>query len=180
MNRVEMNRKQMLEYIARTLGMTGGVIAEVGVLRGTFAKSLQDALAPSRMYLVDPWQAFPPSEFSDYTSYSQAKWDAIAASVASRFPPPVNVILRMTSEEAAQHVPDGSLDMVYLDGNHAYEHVAQDLRLWFQKVRPGGFIAGHDIDRKSVGRAVGEFLTSISASAHMTNEKSCCSYFWQR
>jgi hypothetical protein len=50
----------------------------------------------------------------------------------------------MMSHEAAPLFPDGSLDFVYLDGNHQYEGITQDLALWWPKVRAPGILAGHD------------------------------------
>jgi tRNA(Arg) A34 adenosine deaminase TadA len=37
-----------------------------------------------------------------------------------------------------------SLDFIYIDANHKYEFVLQDLKLWFPKLRKGGIFAGHD------------------------------------
>jgi hypothetical protein len=39
---------------------------------------------------------------------------------------------------------DNSLDYIYIDGNHDYDHAKQDLKLWWPKLRPGGLMAGHD------------------------------------
>ena len=39
---------------------------------------------------------------------------------------------------------DGSLDFVYLDGDHSEAAVAGDIRLWRPLVKPGGILAGHD------------------------------------
>lgn len=46
---------------------------------------------------------------------------------------------------AMPSIPDGSLDFVYIDGNHSEEYVRQDIRLWWPKVKIGGMLAGHDI-----------------------------------
>ena len=35
---------------------------------------------------------------------------------------------RQLSVEAAVNVPDGSLDFVFIDGDHSYKAVAEDLR----------------------------------------------------
>ena len=57
-----------------------------------------------------------------------------------------------------------ALDRVYIDGNHAYEFVLEDLRSWYPKVRPGGLVVGDDYDRPDawwddgVTRAVMEFV----------------------
>eukprot|EP00605_Chrysophyceae_sp_TOSAG23-4_P001494 GSChrysophyteH1.ASY1.ANO1.1635.1 assembled CDS len=41
-------------------------------------------------------------------------------------------------------VPSNSLDFVYLDGAHDYENVKAELDPWFERVSPGGILAGHD------------------------------------
>ena len=56
-----------------------------------------------------------------------------------------------------------ALDWVYIDGNHTYEFVLEDLRSWYPKVRPGGLVVGDDYDRPDawwndgVTKAVTEF-----------------------
>lgn len=50
--------------------------------------------------------------------------------------------------DAIEHLaslPDASLDFVFLDDDHTYEHVAEEVRLALRKVRPGGIICGHDV-----------------------------------
>lgn len=51
---------------------------------------------------------------------------------------------KLSSEQAAPYFRDASLDFVYLDASHDYANVAQDLRVWYPKVKPGGVLAGHD------------------------------------
>lgn len=65
-------------------------------------------------------------------------------------------ILRMTTTEAASHVEDESLDFVFIDADHSYEGVVNDIRHWAPKVKKGGAVMGHDIDWKGVVKAVEE------------------------
>ena len=54
------------------------------------------------------------------------------------------VVMRNTSEEAARHFKDHSLDFVYIDARHDYAAVLEDLTLWWPKLSPGGIMSGHD------------------------------------
>ena len=64
----------------------------------------------------------------------------------------------LTSVEAAKKIPDESLDFVYIDACHTYESVKQDIAIWRPKIKPEGFIGGHDYHPgwKGVKRAVEE------------------------
>ena len=46
--------------------------------------------------------------------------------------------------EALNDIPNESLDFVYIDGNHHFKYVAEDICGWSKKVRKGGIISGHD------------------------------------
>ena len=50
----------------------------------------------------------------------------------------------MYSEQAADQVMDESLDFVFIDAQHDYHSVINDIGLWAPKVKPGGLISGHD------------------------------------
>jgi hypothetical protein len=65
-------------------------------------------------------------------------------------------IYEMESLKAAEAFRDGSLDAVFIDGNHRLEAVRADLAAWIPKVKVGGIIAGHDYDEQEVKQAVDE------------------------
>lgn len=56
-----------------------------------------------------------------------------------------------------------SLDLVFIDGNHDYESVKEDIQLQIPKLKSGGLLAGHDYHLEEdcspgVKRAVDELL----------------------
>lgn len=115
--------------------------AEIGVWEGGYSEQLCSANPSLKLTCVDPWET--------QRDYREVKNDgrrmAAAYRVAiERLAKYGCEILRMTSEAAAERVPDGSLDFVYIDANHLFEHVLSDLALWTPKVRRGGIVAGHD------------------------------------
>lgn len=69
--------------------------------------------------------------------------------------------IRMTSVAAAKLYEDHSLDFVFIDAQHDYESVKEDILAWKNKVKKGGILAGHDYNPEGdygVGKAVRELL----------------------
>lgn len=52
---------------------------------------------------------------------------------------------------AAGEIADRSLDFVFIDADHRYAAVRDDIAAWSPKVRPGGWFGGHDYDRRFPG-----------------------------
>jgi len=55
------------------------------------------------------------------------------------------------SVKMADSFADKSLDAVYLDGDHTYAGVTEDIVAWLPKVKPGGIICGDDYGDTSFG-----------------------------
>ena len=63
-------------------------------------------------------------------------------------------IIPESSVEASKYFADESLDLVMLDASHLYEHIMDDLLTWTPKVKKGGWMCGHDIEKEGVRNAV--------------------------
>lgn len=111
--------------------------------------------------MIDPWTLYDAyrSPTAGPISERAEDYEQAYLHVKEVFAKDQNVqILRKTSAEAAGLVP-GELDLVFIDGNHDYEYVKQDIELWQPKIRKGGLLAGHDFNRElhpGVVRAVTE------------------------
>jgi len=71
-------------------------------------------------------------------------------------------IIKNTSVEASKLFPNEYFNFVYIDANHSYKNVKQDIECWFPKVKIQGFIGGHDyLSHKSVVTAVNECLPNV-------------------
>ena len=78
--------------------------------------------------------------------------------------------LRMTSLEASKLFEDKSLDFVFLDGDHRYESIHNDIIAWLPKLKPGGMLAGDDYGNPEwpgVEQAVDELLDDVSYIKHV-------------
>jgi hypothetical protein len=147
----------------------GGVGAEIGVFKAGFSKEILAAAEPRKLYLVDPWRnsADPSLGASWYASGSENDMEEIYRGVQRDLRAQIEAgqveLLRGPSVEAMAAIEDGSLDFVYIDGDHRYEAVRADLDLALQKTRPGGVIALDDYSLGSwwgdgVVRATNEFI----------------------
>jgi len=122
-----------------------GVGVEIGVATGANAFAILDAFPKHTLYLVDPWKS-GYSTVRDSNDVNQQRMDgrykSVCSTVQQRYSERATVI-RKPSVEAAAEVPD-NLDYIFIDGNHAYEAVLQDLNTWVHKVRANGLVIGDD------------------------------------
>lgn len=140
--------------------------AEIGVWKGVTSIQLLKNLPNLFLHLVDPWVMTPEFKESVEPTRLIARTDLEedykkVMESTREYDDRVNV-MRMTSTEASKRFEDESLDFVFIDANHLYEHVKQDIECWYPKVRKGGMVSGHDYisgwEREGVIRAVNEFF----------------------
>lgn len=129
------------------------VCAEIGVWRGEFAAAILRATRPTKMHLIDPWRfeddpRYRAAWYGGVRAKDQEDMDRIFREVLTRFEDEMKrgrvEIHRATSKDAAEGFLPGYLDWVYIDGNHTYDCVKEDLETYDRKVRAGGLITGDD------------------------------------
>jgi hypothetical protein len=82
------------------------------------------------------------------------------------------------SVEAATKIDDESLDFIFIDADHSYESVMQDLTIWYPKLKPGGLLTGHDYHMRTVEEAVKHFRSLNNIDSLMGVYLS--SYAWKK
>jgi hypothetical protein len=147
--------------------------------QGDFSKRLLTDWKGHKLYLVDSWRQLPNyDDCSNVDPEKQMMNMARAFYQTYEFGDRVAMI-RDLSVNAARMFEDHSLDFVYLDADHSYEGVVQDILAWSGKVRPGGLLCGDDyLDNRhhtygnfGVKSAVDEFALKIGKSVDFTNDE---------
>lgn len=114
--------------------------AEIGVNKGEFTEKL--CQAGLKIYAIDPWIGFFGQGKEQMI---QSVQDGYCEETKKRLSVYPNcIIIRKTSMETVENFKDGSLDFVFIDGDHNFRHIAEDIYEWSKKVRRGGIVSGHD------------------------------------
>lgn len=143
------------------------IIVEVGCWKGKSISYLGVEAVNSgkdiKIYAVDTWLGSDnePDHIEDEYIKSGKLFTLFRENIQS-----LNNItpLQMTSLEASKKFEDASIYAVFIDADHRYNAVKEDIAVWYPKVKVGGFISGHDygegpaVPMRGVGQAVREFF----------------------
>ena len=146
-----------------------GVIVEVGVYGGASILEIVDICTENnnKIYAIDPWELVSNSNGEDLIN-KKAKLELLRKNLKE-----VRVNLEKVIDDldygetlkliqdfsagAVKKFEDNSIDVAFIDGNHSYASVKEDLRLWLPKIKKGGCLWGDDYVWPSVKHAVDDF-----------------------
>jgi hypothetical protein len=151
------------------------VLCEVGVYIGEFTNQLLKSNA-TEVYAVDTWAISPLYQLWN----TQADFDLMYQRMLERAEKDKRLKpIRGTSSWASTRFIDGFFDMVYLDADHTYAAVESDLRLWWDKVKPGGILCGHDYMKYSITYAggVSEFGVVEAVSSFVRSGRGISDFY---
>lgn len=160
------DRHQMMGHLA---GQEMNEIAEIGVCKGVNAQWMVKNLKFQKFFLVDSWTAYEEKTLPFYfqapesrnnvvekyyggSPYKQETLDALFHGVEKQFAGNDKIkILRAKSAAASKEFADGSLDLIYIDADHTYEAVLDDLFHWESKLSKDGLIVMNDHTLNATG-----------------------------
>ena len=126
------------------------VIAEIGVWKGSFSKKILDIANPSMLVLVDSW-TFNENvigcapQVDSKEPLNQKFFDDAKTETYKNFINKKNVlILDQSSSDVASMYKNNYFDYIYLDAEHSYHAVTNDLNIWYPKLKNKGILFGDD------------------------------------
>ena len=149
-------------YVGKNLGKEL-ICAEIGVLHGDHALAMLKGLPIKKLYLIDPYITYPIYCVEPYPQGTLDEDYIKVKSLEQEYAGVVEV-LRMPSLEAAELLKEIPFDYVYIDGNHEHPHVDNDVKVWWDLVKKGGVLSGHDILLNDVYTAVNDFVQMLKLS----------------
>ena len=170
--------RQQFGWLLTRLGLAGEA-AEIGVAEGGFSDLILGSW-PGVLHMINCWRHLDERDYHDCCNALDADQEECyrrSLAVAARYPGRA-VVHRLFSAEAVSLFHSGQLNFAYIDANHAYAAIREDLRLWWPIVAPGGVFAGHDFldgeirgNTYGVKRAVSEFCAPLGLEVHVVAEE---------
>jgi hypothetical protein len=163
------DRHDLLKHIPK-----GGTGCEIGVFAGANARFLRDQLKPEKLYLIDTWHLAPWEEVLTGKTFSVGQpllpvtiealrdslkrldpsygggdpataFETLYRNVKQDFAgDPAVEIVRKSSHDAAALFKDETFDFIYVDADHSFDAVYNDLVLYEPKLKRGGMFVGND------------------------------------
>ena len=159
---------------------------EIGRDVGWYSYAILSRWQGKKLHQIDPYE-----QYTEYTSdhlnkpSEHQEWRLLQAD--RRLEPwvtgtPCYEFHRMRSDKAVELFTDGSLDFVYIDGNHSYNYCLKDLEMYTPKVKAGGLVLCHDysdtdLPSLNIKHAVNRFTEKNGYTFLLTSDKPQTAFF---
>lgn len=158
-------RMQILEKLIRFNNYKS--IVEIGIKKGDTAIYLLDRVKEIETYImIDPDDSVLDRHSTLYKYPNKCQF------------------YKLTSVECSKLIEDNSIDLVFIDADHSYESVKEDIEHWISKVRKGGILSGHDYSTEhkecfGVVKAVDEiFKTNVNLELEQEPDGDLINIWW--
>mgnify|MGYP000371155695 CR=1 FL=1 len=130
--KLDFDRIALIKKIGKLFPDGKGV--EVGTFKGAFAREILLNWS-GHLYMVDVWRGLNDNEYQDGSNhYSHNDAFELTMLNIDGFEDRATMI-RTKSTQGADLFQDNSLDFVYIDANHAYDYVVEDMEKWYPKLK---------------------------------------------
>jgi len=134
-------------------------IVEIGSYQGESTIIFSEYFKNSKVFAVDFWTNHYDDRELSINRFNMTDIEKNFDTITKDYS---NIIkIKMESKNFSNIIADKSIDFIYIDGDHTYNGIYNDILNWKTKIKNGGFIGGHDyndINKDTIIKAVEEFF----------------------
>ncbi|MFG6087452.1 class I SAM-dependent methyltransferase [Stenotrophomonas indicatrix] len=134
-------------------------LVELGSHRGisyfAFCQAVKEMGLDTRCHAVDTWEG------DSQAGYYENDIHRSVVERNERSYTSFSTLLRMTFDDALDEIPDGSVDLLHIDGLHTFEAVSHDFTTWLPKMSSRGVVLFHDTNVHTEGFGVQRFFAPL-------------------
>jgi hypothetical protein len=170
------NRFDLISSLKDQIGQNAN-ISEVGVALGEFSTFLLENLQPELFIAIDTFQMHLQDEIWGKPSryyFGDSNHEEYYRKAVAKFVDKVSIFNGL-SFEGLHLMPSDSMDLIYLDANHDYDFIKEEIAIAVSKIKIGGFIILNDYTTydKFIMRDYGVVLATNEFLTNNQNFKVC-------
>jgi len=135
-----MNRYELVKNIIEKI--ENGIFVEIGTHLGDFANFILENSSNSILYCIDPYVSYDEYDDAINNITGNDIYNNTYNKLKNKFNERI-IFIRKFSIDAINDIPS-KIDFLYIDGNHRYNYVLQDLKLFYPKMKKNSCIVGDD------------------------------------
>ena len=151
-----------MKYLIKKFKKKPISVLEIGTRHGKSAKVILRTLNVKKYTVIDPFTTYQDYK-NDPTNKLMTHGDKIYEQTKKELKPLCKNLIFLRGFSNNKKILDGikknSLDLVFVDGNHEYKYVLEDLKNYFPKIEKGGILMGDDFNSRSKKN---DFLNKMS------------------
>lgn len=139
-----------------------GSLVELGTYTGVsfsaFCQAVKELGLETRCHAVDTWKGddqtgyYDEETLADLKTHIETHYSGFAQLIESTF------------DQALDRFEDGTIDLLHIDGHHAYESVRHDFESWLPKMSARGVVLLHDTNVREPGFGVWKLWEELKAT----------------
>lgn len=114
------------------------------MFKGDFSKFIYNSNGPTTLTLIDIFDCVTNCGDKDGSNIVIADLKIEYENLKKYFEGKNVQILKGRSDVVLKNLPDNFFDLIYIDADHSYESVYNDLKMSYIKLKNNGILCGHD------------------------------------